>query len=280
MDIKRFKIIIATNNYCNYSCHYCSSNIPQMPMVNKHYMDYKLLRLMVANINKYLPDYRILYTLNGGEPTLHPYLNELITILSQTKNLGRIRILTNSSLDFSKIIKTSYQPLEFGISIHYQQMLKHGFDKSLNTVFSNVEYIINRLHGKVILNLLIDSAFPNEIQEYIITKYVELMYGTNNEPVYAKEIISPTNYYLINNFNYHLLENAYNKYNATKAVYPYRGVDIDTYYDFAYKCKLLKTNNKNNVLLHKTWQNIAKNVDIGIICKNEKCTCAICLHIE
>ena len=234
MVIKRFKIIIATNNYCNYSCHYCSSNIPQMPTVNKHYMDYKLLRLMVANINKYLPDYQILYTLNGGEPTLHPYLNELITILSQTKNLGRIRILTNSSLDFSKIIKTNYQPLEFGISIHYQQMLKHGFDKSLNTVFSNVEYIINRLHGKCRLSLLIDKTFSIEAQNDIITSYVDFMQKINNKANYIKEIVMPTENYDIENFDYSILENAYNSCDTDKVLYPYRSVNVDDNYIYIY----------------------------------------------
>ena len=277
---KKFKIILKVNNYCNYSCTYCITDTPSISYKDYYSMDYKLLRLMVANINKYLKEYKIIYKIQGGEPTLHPYLNDIIEILAQTRNISKIRILTNSSLDFSKIIKTNYQPLEFGISIHYQQMLKHGFESSFAVILHNLKYINYTLHGKSSLNLLVDKTFPDKMQDYVIDEYTKFVTELNTIPDYSKEIIVPTSKYMIEDFNYQTLENAYNKYGNTKIMYPYRGIDISPYFQYIYNCEIIHANKNTNVLLPKTWQEIAKKLDIGVLCNNDKCPCAMCLDVE
>ena len=278
--MKKFKIILKINNYCNYSCSYCIADIPHTTKNNYQNMDYKLLRLMVANINKYLPDYEIIYKVQGGEPTLHPYLNEIITLLYQTKHISRIRILTNSSIDFNKIIKFTF-PIEVGISIHYQEMLKHGFDKSLNIILDNIKYTICNLSKVCSLNLLVDDNFPVEAQDYIINEYIVLMKKLGSIPNYAKMPIVPTKYYTKDTFDSELLENAFNKYGNTKKLYPYRGIDVETQFSYGYNCNLIHNNNHNmNILLHKAWSDIIRKLDYPLLCNNKECACAVCLDVE
>lgn len=283
---KKFKINLSTINYCNYSCVYCNSNIPYNHEEPHQYIDYKLLHLMVYNINKYLKDYDILYTLNEGEPTLHPYINEVISVLARTNNIKRLRLLTNSSLDLSKILKYTY-PLEVWISVHYQQLVNHGFNKSLDMILHNIEYILQYLNSQCILSLLVNDEFPIDMQKFILDKYAITIKKLGSKPNYTKEIITPTENYPISNYNYNQLDNVYNRYGEEvakdKIVYPYRGINISTQFNYKYICKTIrskKDNEHTNILLHRAWNNIVQNLDMGIICNNQQCRCAVCLHTE
>lgn len=276
----KVKIILSINNYCNYSCSYCITDIPYVALNNRRDMDYKLLNLLVYYVNKYLINYDISYSLLGGEPLLHQNFNSVIDILSHTKNIQRIRILTNSSLDFSKIITSKYPP-EFSISIHYEQMIRHGYDYSIKILLSNIEYIINSLHGTCSLKLLIDDSFPPNIQDDIIEKYTQCIKTMNGIPEYYKMNILSTNHYINKKFTKSMFDNVYTRYGKAKAVFPYRIISIDTQFNYIYNCELIQSNNKNkNILLNNTWQDIVRHLDKPIICDYKECPCSVCLDVE
>lgn len=277
--MKKFKIILKLVNYCNFTCNYCISRIPYLPKESYHNMSHKLMNLMVHYINKYLcNEYEIMYIVQGGEPTLHPYFNEIIDILSHTKHINKIRVLSNSYLDYKQIIKCKY-PLQFGISVHYQQLCKHDLEKTFNTILNNIEYIVNTRHEQCSLNLLVDNTFPDKEQEYIIEKYISLIKKLNSVPDYHKDIIVPTEYYQIQNFDYSQLNNVYNVYGKSKIIYPYRVININPFLHYNYVCPLLNITKHTNVLLENTWREIAKNLDIGIKCTNANCACPTCLEV-
>lgn len=277
--MKKFKIILKLVNYCNFSCDYCISRIPYLPKEIYHSMNYKLLNLMVHYINKYLGDeYEIIYIVQGGEPTLHPHLNEIIEILSNTRHINKIRILSNSYLDYRQIIKCQY-PIEFGISVHYQELSKHNFEKSFATILNNIEYILSTRHEQCTLNLLVDKKFPAEKQEYIIEKYTSLVKKLNSTPEYYRDIIFPTEYYPIYNFDYKQLNNVYNIYGISKKVFPYRIININPFLNYNYVCSLLRTTKHTNVILESTWKEIIKNLETSITCNNKYCNCPMCLEV-
>lgn len=276
----KFRINLYINNYCNYDCPYCIANIPVLSATNRHYsMDYNLLRLMVNHVNKYLFDYDIIYVIMGGETTLHPHFNKIIEILSNTQNLYKIKFLTNSSIDFSKIITFSY-PCVADISVHYQQMLKHGFDKSLSIMLNNIKYVICTLHGRCSLTLLVDDNFPIEKQNFIISEYISLMQKINSVPDYCKRVIVSTGNYINKNFSFKSIVNVFNKY-GSKNVYPYRIISVDIHFQYDYNCEIIRQNKLiDNILLKRAWFDIIKKCDNSLLCNNSKCTCAICLEVE
>ena len=279
----RFKIVLKINNYCNYSCSYCNANMPYLSQNQIHNMSYKPLNLLVCYINKYLSDYDILFTIQGGETTLHPELEYIIDSLLNIKHIKQIRILTNGSTDFSKIIKKHWT-IEIGISLHCEQLLKHNFEKSLARIWDNIRYLYD-INKKCEVYLLIDNNKNEEyiyIREYITNQYYALIKELNTSPYYYFEPVVPTENYLIPDFNYAMIDNVYNNHKEIKNIFPYRAINIDTNFRYDYNCELIHLDNYsyNNILLAKSWKYITNNLDKTISCNNKYCACSVCLSVS
>ena len=85
---------IRLGNYCNFDCSFCSHDFKggtHRPLSLDSY------KKMVDNLTESTPD-QILFTLQGGEPTLWPHLQELLAYI-KTKN-AFIQMFSNGSRTF------------------------------------------------------------------------------------------------------------------------------------------------------------------------------------
>ena len=87
---RNFYISINITNQCNFNCEYCISNVPHQITLN--YISITAIRYIVEMINMYLQNSNIHVIVTGGEPLLHPKLNDIISELYKIRNLQIIYI--------------------------------------------------------------------------------------------------------------------------------------------------------------------------------------------
>lgn len=183
-EIMRFNWHIL--NWCNYRCSYCfvdglSSNFKDTSQIAQ---EYKLTLARLATVNEPFE-----VCLTGGEPTLHPNIEEILEGLSNISNLKRVWFFTNLSRDlafynkinnFSKVtFYASYHPeyadvdrflekciglgCEIHISMHpnHTKVTRHLVDL---LTLHNLPYKFNLLDGVEYPQEFIDH-FNNDIQE-------------------------------------------------------------------------------------------------------------------
>ena len=90
---------------CNFDCLYCE--LQKSKTVNKQ-EDVIAVDTIIDELKKHLDDKIDVITLTAnGEPTLYPYLDELIDKIDKIKNRAKTLILTNSAtLNDSKVFNT------------------------------------------------------------------------------------------------------------------------------------------------------------------------------
>lgn len=263
-----FQIILRINNYCNYKCEYCVNDIPYL---NEPYktIDIRAVKCLVYNINTYLRDCNAIVSIQGGEPTIANNIHDICKELLNIKNLYSIRVLSNCSVDVSKLNLNISDKIKFNISLHYDEMKRLGFDNSYNVMKDNIKYLIDNkmLLGVAVLQKNIDYNVFNTIKDDLAKIGVDDVCITP---------IIPTDNYKIDNFDYasnnHVINNL-------KKVYTHRYIYVNYDLSIGYTCYLAKDfclHHKFNVISKDVWTRIAKNINNMVYCDNETCPCPCC----
>ncbi|MCS7316785.1 MAG: radical SAM protein [Candidatus Dojkabacteria bacterium] len=159
---------------CNYDCSYCSAFLHD----NKSpHMNIEVMKNFVDVVyNKF--EKNVLWSLTGGEPTVHPKFHELIEYIKIKKGCEHLSITTNGSIPVSKFLEY-YEILDsITFSLHFEYIhdkieeyyekvikleefrLRHN-EKSnnyknlivrfmvLNKYFDKIMYFYDKIKGKI-----------------------------------------------------------------------------------------------------------------------------------
>lgn len=147
---------------CNFDCLYCE--LAPALTVNKQSETYPasdILKALKASLLEH-PNSDVITLTANGEPTLYPYLNELIIGINKIKENRETLILTNSATLNSEQT--------------YQSLLKLDQVKlSLDAVTSNVFNKIDRPHADINLNKIIDSVISFS-KEFTGKLFIEILF--------------------------------------------------------------------------------------------------------
>lgn len=135
---------------CNLNCKGCGH---LSPINNDYFADEKsfekdLLRIKELGIN--VEKFRLL----GGEPLLHPKINEFIIITRKVFENSFIEVVTNGILLFGmqesfwklcKTLKINIYVSKYPINIDYQKIADLSLVKDVNIGFSNTTYFFHKV---------------------------------------------------------------------------------------------------------------------------------------
>lgn len=81
-------------NWCNYDCSYCCNKTVLSPTFAKKHLksNHKLVLARLAKLES-----QFIVDIEGGEPTLHPHIHEIVTELCNIPNCKSVRLNTNLS---------------------------------------------------------------------------------------------------------------------------------------------------------------------------------------
>lgn len=138
----RLKINIVLTNDCNQKCSYCVAKSNKVKKEDVYYIDKKYI-IMLFKYLKYINfnrDFRV--NLLGGEPTMHPELENIISIISNIYPDKTIKFFTNGSqsIDYYKNLISKYKLYSY-ISYHPKFADTNHYIDIINA-FRNENYLI------------------------------------------------------------------------------------------------------------------------------------------
>jgi len=132
---------------CNFDCLYCELS-PKKPV--EGFKDPPSVESIIAelknSIKKY-PDIDVITITANGEPTLYPYLNELIDKINNIKNGYKTLILTNSSTIYNPKIQKSLAKLD---------TVKVSLDCVTTKAFKKLDRPVKSIDLQSIIDAIID----------------------------------------------------------------------------------------------------------------------------
>lgn len=184
------KIYIEITNNCNLNCNFCIKNKRKTEYITIE--KFNILLDKVKNHTKYL------YFHVLGEPLLHPNINELISIASNT---FYINITTNGYL--INRIKNNKNIRQLNISLHsFDDKYKIPLKKYLDNIFNTIDTLNNTY---ISLRLWVNNEYNNKIIDYINDKYnINMKYDEKNYKI--------NNQLFINNFHEFIWPDLNNNY--------------------------------------------------------------------
>jgi organic radical activating enzyme len=185
-------------NWCNYKCSYCnvkgnlSYDYNDTTQISKDY------KIMISRLKLIKKPFELCLT--GGEPTLHPNISEILTMLNGIKNLHKVYFFTNlsrSTTFFEKILNlkkvvyyASYHPeyhsddflkksKKLGCEVHISMMSEYK-DKVLKIIeqckLEKIPFCLNFLSDTSYYKNTIDYAFYDEVIQSDDMIEIDLVY--------------------------------------------------------------------------------------------------------
>lgn len=260
-----FRLSVFLTYNCNYNCSYCCNK--NLMKTDNNYLDFNYIIDLYNKIKK-IRNYEL--KLTGGEPTLYPELENLLSLFINDK----IILYTNGSMNISQyehFIK-KYPNLYYYISFHkeYSDIDKY---KELVNLFNRLDFknyeisllmsnyndidILNKLNGNIIPNII----SSNDI--FIDNRY-SYKIKLNNENEYIINESDMKNYYLKYNNIFKGMKCLVNKYDW--ALRPDESYNLHCGTN---NCWFLKYNVKDFNSFYKFIYNKEY-----LICNSEECSCS------
>lgn len=140
---------------CNQKCEYCYARKDRKNW-NKIWSESQLKIVLdkIKNINE---SFKL--EILGGEPTLYPYLNNIINEMDNCERCKEIKLTTNGSIDLTKFKKS--KKILYVISVHPNNI------KNEINLFKNIEFVKHYNHDILIMLLNRNSEDVNLVNAYI-----------------------------------------------------------------------------------------------------------------
>jgi len=163
-------------NWCNLKCSYCNVKENLSYDYNDTTQIAQSYKLIISRLKTISKPFEICLT--GGEPTLHPNIEEILEGLNEIKNLVKIYFFTNltRSETFYKSIK-SFSKVKYYASFH-PEYHKEDFLKKCKNLNCEVHISMMPEYKNYILNI-IDNCKSNNIK-FKLNFLVDTPYYTNN----------------------------------------------------------------------------------------------------
>lgn len=222
---KTIFIEFITTSKCNFKCSYCSAKYRFKENVLNDYERFKMFETYISEfktIKENNPEYKIRVRILGGEPTLYPYLNNLLKILNNNPFVDGITVFSNCSHpipNFNSETKKNF--LVFSVHFEYSHLFSRSFKNIINSQNHNIicscmgtsrkhkfDYIIKNvkkynfdIHLSVCYtqdltrtNLISEFIFYKKTREYMYSRYKLIDYYEKCIPNYFETYI--TDYFL------------------------------------------------------------------------------------
>lgn len=156
-----YKFTWSLTDWCNYDCSYCAVKDIMRKKWDKEESPTKY-KLVLTRLEKFDGDFEI--ELFGGEPTLHPNMEEILLRLNAMDNCKKIDIITNLSRPlsyFQKINDYKIKNLMINASLHSEYQESDFLEKV---------YQISKMENvkiTVAVNLNSDKKYWNDFIEAI-----------------------------------------------------------------------------------------------------------------
>jgi len=157
---------------CNFDCLYCelpkaqkTDTIQKPPKVDDVIADVKAALLTH-------PQTEVITITANGEPTLYPYLGELIDAINAIKGERRLLILSNSSTLFRPEIQDALAKLdEVKLSLDCVtpgcfNKIDRPLDVEIPTIIDAIISFRTRFRGKLIIEILLVSGINDTVTEF------------------------------------------------------------------------------------------------------------------
>ena len=161
---------------CNFDCLYCE--LKHQKAVNR-YNDIVDKNIIINQIKKALQTYKdidVLTITANGEPTLYPYLDDIITQINSFKKDFKTLILTNSSTIYKKEVQEALKKFD---------MVKLSLDCATKKCFSKLDRPVDNLDLKDIKNGIEDFS---KIYDKELIIEILIVKGVNDNQNEIKEL--------------------------------------------------------------------------------------------
>jgi organic radical activating enzyme len=191
------------NNVCPYSCIYCPEIVHNGKI--KSYFDWKAYEEFLDYLFNCWQDSTIIFAITGGEPTVHPYFEKIVDMISNNGHVFGLTTNLSRSFNFWKVICNKLEYISTSFHPTYVNTDKKQFEfiDKLNLVSktssTEVRVMMYPDLWKECISF-IEKLKDNFIGEYVIPVTILEDFGVNEKYV----DINYTNEQLewINNFNY------------------------------------------------------------------------------
>lgn len=282
-EYEKYHFMWTVTNWCNYDCYYCYE---KELMVDKWQKDdsvtkYKFVLKRLKNF-----DAPFEVAILGGEPTLHPNLNEILIELTSMDNCKRAEIFTNLSRPlsyFEKIENDIKSPVTLSASFHPEYYEPKFLEKIL--LMKNMEKL--KIRSTIIItDRKEDWSLTKEVLEKLIENKIDYSLHILNEtsfwsPKYPEEMVQYFKpYESKTQHNTHLIEHKYSDGSTEKLT----AMDVITrdlnrfnkficdsrYFDIRFDGTILNTCTRkkiNSIFLKK------ENLNNVVVCPRQYCPC-------
>lgn len=152
------KVYLEITNRCNLACDFCIKNKRIIKDISTN--EFEIILEKLKPVTKYL------YFHVLGEPLIHPNINELINLASQS---FKINITTNGYL-IDKI-KDNKNIRQLNISLHsFDDKYHISLENYLENIFNSITVLINN-NTYISLRLWVKTKYYNDIIKYINNRY-------------------------------------------------------------------------------------------------------------
>lgn len=151
---------------CNFDCSYCSAFLHD----NKSpHMNIEKMKNFVNLIYERFKE-NVLWSLTGGEPTVHPNFYDLIDYIKNKKGCEHISITTNGSVSLEKFL-FYYEILDsITLSLHFEYIhdrIEEYYEKIIRLEEYRKEYNIkNKRYKNLIVRFMVLNSYFDQIMKF------------------------------------------------------------------------------------------------------------------
>ena len=144
------KVYIEITNNCNLNCSFCIGN-----KRDKKFIDVEQFKDLLNRLEGYT---KYLYFHVMGEPLLHPYINDLITLASEKYY---VNITSNGYLIYR--IKDNKNVRQINLSLHsYDEKYGKSFEEYMNDIFESADTLVS--NGTIVkYRVWVNSEYKDKI---------------------------------------------------------------------------------------------------------------------
>lgn len=184
-------------NWCNYSCTYCSEVTRLIPQFSKATSPgkYKLVLSRLKSVQ-----HQFVIELIGGEPTLHPAIEEILTELNNMPNCKEVQLITNLSRPlhfYQTLTGLALNKLAILSSFHPEHYKPEWLDKVLALKTNSLSVTLNLSDQPEHWPLTLDTI-NSLIDHDVVFAYNILSATPKWTPNYTQEFYDTFNPYINN----------------------------------------------------------------------------------